>query len=104
MMRQLKKQIAILERIDQLIRLKATGNPRQLANRLEVSEATVFRIIETMKELDAPVFYDMARQSYSYSEPAEFRFGFYLENLDENSQKSLSGGFGLRNMRQLMQF
>ena len=48
-MRQLSKQIALLERMDQLVRLKATGRPKKLAERLQVSEATVFRIIDTMK-------------------------------------------------------
>ncbi len=78
-MKQLTKQIALLERVDQLIRLRATGRPKQLAQRLEVSEATVFRIIDAMKALDAPIYYDPARQSYVYSEPTEFKYGFYLE-------------------------
>ena len=91
-MKQLTKQIALLERVDQLIRLRATGRPKQLARRLEVSEATVFRIIETMKALDAPIYYDLSTQSYCYSEARRFRCGFFLEELDTSTSKDLSGG------------
>ncbi len=103
-MAKLTQQIAVLERIDQLIRLKATGRPKQLADRLEVSEATVFRMIETMKELNAPICYDLARQSYVYTESTNFKCGFYVEELDETSERNLSGGYGFKNMVQLLEF
>ena len=73
----LTKQILLIERVHQLIRLRATGSPKQLAKRLQISEATVFRIIETMKTLKAPIYYDWHQQSYAYSEPMIFRCGFY---------------------------
>lgn len=103
-MRQLSKQIEMLERIDQLIRLKATGRPKQLAERLEVSEATVFRIIETMKTLNAPINYDLTRQSYVYTEKNRFKFGFYIEELDNHSERTFSGGSAFGNLRKLINF
>jgi len=103
-MKQLTKQIALLERVDQLIRLKATGRPKKLAERLEISEATVFRMIETMKELNAPVYYDLSRQSYAYSQPTEFKCGFFVEFLDEKTQRDLSGGSGFNSMKKLLTF
>jgi predicted DNA-binding transcriptional regulator YafY len=102
-MAKLTQQIAVLERIDQLIRLKTTGRPKQLAERLEVSEATVFRMIETMKELNAPICYDLARQSYVYTEATNFKCGFYVEELDETSERNLSGGYGFGNMKRLLE-
>ena len=103
-MKQLTKQIALLERVDQLIRLRATGRPKQLAQRLEVSEATVFRIIDTMKALNAPIYYDLARQSYSYSQATKFKCGFYLEELDRTSEKDFSGGHAYGNLCHLTKF
>ena len=97
-MKSIVKQIALLERVDQLIRLKATGRPSQLAQRLEVSEATVFRMIDTMKELNAPVYYDLARQSYAYAEKTTFKCGFYLEGIDEESKREISGGQAFLNL------
>lgn len=101
-MRNLTKQITLLERIDQLIRLKATGRPKNLADRLEVSEATVYRVIDTMKELNAPILYDISRQSYVYSEPARFKCGFYMEELDEKHQKTVSGGSSFANIQKIL--
>ncbi|MEM7487327.1 MAG: HTH domain-containing protein [Bacteroidota bacterium] len=103
-MRQLAKQIALLERVDQLIRLKATGRPKKLAEKLEVSEATVFRIIETMKELNAPVHYDLARQSYTYSEPTEFKCGFFIMELNNDVGRNLSGGYSYEHLTSLIGF
>lgn len=103
-MSKLTRQIEILERMDQLIRLKATGRPKQLAERLEVSEATVFRMIETMKEMNAPVCYDLARQSYVYTESTRFKCGFYVEELDIVTEKNLSGGCSFSNMKLLLAF
>lgn len=103
-MRQLTKQIALLERVDQLIRLKATGSPKQLAERLQVSEATVFRIIETMKEMNAPVCYNIAIQSYSYTETAKFTCGFFVQELDAIEERSLSGGQNFSNLVKIMKF
>lgn len=91
-MGQLIKQIALLERMDQLIRLKATGSPKQLANRLQVSEATVFRTINAMKELGAPITYELSRQTYAYTQQTTFRCGFFLEELDGYTQEISSGG------------
>ncbi|WP_297793088.1 hypothetical protein [uncultured Eudoraea sp.] len=103
-MKQIVKQLALLERVDQLIRLKATGRPNQLARRLQVSEATVFRIIDTMKEMNAPVCYDLTRQSYIYEAPTKFKCGFYLEVLDEAQEKNLSGGIAFIKMPKLLSF
>ncbi len=103
-MTKLTKQIELMERLDQLIRLKGTGRPKQLAERLEVSEATVFRIIDTMKELRAPICYDLERQSYIYTEKAHFKCGFYVEALDETTERNLSGGYNFGNMELLLKF
>ncbi len=100
-MRQILRHIAILERVDQLIRLKATGRPQQLASKLEVSVATVFRIIDTMKELEAPVTYDPIRQSYVYSELTFFRFGFFRQELSKQDQKRTFGGRSISSLTQM---
>jgi predicted DNA-binding transcriptional regulator YafY len=55
-----------LERIDQLIRLESTGNPKQLVERLNVSERTVYRMINTLKDIGCPVYYNRYRSSYCY--------------------------------------
>ncbi|MEL6867479.1 MAG: HTH domain-containing protein [Bacteroidota bacterium] len=83
------KQIKRLERVDQLIRLKATGTPRQLAIRLEVSERTIYDIITAMKDLGAPIYYSHQRRSYCYEFPVRFQCGVQFE---QSQLGSVRGG------------
>ena len=46
----LLKQIERINHIDHLIRTTSTGTPLQLANKLDVSKATVYRLIAQLKE------------------------------------------------------
>lgn len=93
-----KERINLVERIDQLIRLKATGTPKNLAKRLGLSETSVWRTISEMKEMKAPIVYCMNSQSYIYEEPVRFHFGFYGEELSEKEQKEIEGGVGFNNI------
>ncbi len=74
------QQIALIERIDRLIRMKATGSPKQLSQKLSISKTKLYRVLNTMKELQAPVIYDATLQSFIYEEPVDFSFGFYGEH------------------------
>jgi len=65
-----------IERIDNLIRRKATGSPKDLASRLGVSERTIYDCIDLMKSMDAPIYYCRHSQSYCYDNPVRFSFGF----------------------------
>lgn len=57
-----------IKRLEQLIRLKATGTPDQLAERLRVSKRTVFNLIENLKQMGKNIKYDAHRKSYYYEE------------------------------------
>jgi len=89
------EMLQLVERVDQLIRLKATGNTHRLANRLNISERTAHRLLNTMKDMGAPIYYNNARCSYCYEKEVEFKFGFKLIN---NSAQIIRGGAKLRNV------
>lgn len=69
----IQEQFHLLVRLDQLIRLKATGTPAMLAQRFNVSERTVYYLIVRLKDLGAPVEYCRERESYYYSEGIGFQ-------------------------------
>ncbi len=75
-METMMKHIALIERVDQLIRLEGTGNTDAFAARLDISKTKLYRAIEVMKALQAPIVYDFARQTYRYKEAVRFDFGF----------------------------
>ena len=70
--------------IDQLIRLSATGTPKELANKLDICEASVYNLLFIIKELafeqDADVKFDRCRLLYYYTKPLKLYFGFKLLN------------------------
>ena len=58
------------KRLDDLIRLKATGSLTDLSARFEVSKSTMKRYIREFKEVfGAPVVYDKKEACYIYTEP-----------------------------------
>jgi transcriptional antiterminator len=41
-----------VEQLKWLVQTKSTGNPRQLAQKLEVSERTVYRLLDMLREIE----------------------------------------------------
>lgn len=66
-----------IERLDQLIRLKKTGCPDSLASRLHLSRSTLYRYLDLMKSMGAPITYDLFRESFIYEYPVNFVMGFH---------------------------
>jgi predicted DNA-binding transcriptional regulator YafY len=76
-----------LARIDQLIRIKATGTPVELADKLGISERSVYEYLNLMKDLGAPIKFNSYRQSYYYDEEGYFNISF-LKDEDSGSKKA----------------
>lgn len=85
------KHIELMERIDQLIRLRATGTPVELASRLGVSRTKVYRMINTMKSLNAPIEYNITLQSFVYVQAVGFRFGFFANEINARERHPSAG-------------
>ena len=60
------KYINRLKRIDQLIRLEATGNPKELATKLNISERQLYRYINDLKETGVKIIFNHNINSYTY--------------------------------------
>ena len=73
-------------RIDQLTRQKNTGSPEQLAKKLDLSKSTLYRYLDVMKTMGAPIKYSSYQQSFVYRYPVVFIFGFMREDLSVKSE------------------
>ena len=94
-MQRIVEKKELMERVHLLIKRRATGTPDELAERLQVSRATVHRIMETMKGLGAPILYNFLNQTYEYEHPVDFFFGFINKtDLQEIDGREINGGFG----------
>jgi len=65
-----------IEQMDQLIRQKATGSPRQLAIKIGLSERMIYEYLDVMKEWGAPIEFNTFLRSYCYAYEVKFSFGF----------------------------
>ncbi len=70
----------LLQRIDHLVRTRATGTPQRLAERLQISERHVFRLISDLREQGFPIAYDKQAESYYYSEPVKIEISILVGN------------------------
>lgn len=100
----LLRKIETIQRVDQLIRMQATGTPKNLAKRLEISQASLFRLIDTMKGLNAPICYDLSVQSYVYAEKTFFKCGFFMQELDQRTLQNVDGGTNFLKLGNLIKF
>lgn len=84
-------KISLIDRIHLLAKRKATGTPEELADKLNISPRTVYRLIKEMKELGAPIYYNDIRSSYCYNSRVEFNFGFKILTNSNDSNDILGG-------------
>jgi Predicted transcriptional regulator len=69
------KYLSILKRIDFLTKRKQTGNSKQLAQKLNCSTATIYRYLNDLKSIGAPIAYSKMLGSYYYYQDFELDFG-----------------------------
>jgi ribosomal protein S25 len=62
------EKACIKERIIRLVKLKSTGTPSQMAQKFEISERSVKRIIRELKEEGEVTRFDHNRVSYTDSD------------------------------------
>lgn len=65
-----------IERLDRLIRTKASGTPRDLAKKLKISERSLYYHLKLIKEMGAPVKYSKSRNCYYYEYEGKLILGF----------------------------
>jgi|GraSoiStandDraft_26_1057304.scaffolds.fasta_scaffold956940_1 predicted DNA-binding transcriptional regulator YafY len=72
----MEKYITRMLAVDKLIKRKATGQPKELASKLQVSESTVYRILRLLKEnMGLSIEFSEKQNSYIYrSDSEEFSF------------------------------
>ena len=69
--------LAMMDRLDQLIRMKNTGTPYVLANRLGISQSVLSEYIAYMQRmLNAQIKYNAYTQTYEYVRIPDYYLGF----------------------------
>ena len=79
-----------LSRIDQLIRIKGTGTPSELAGKIGISERSLYDYLKILKEMGAPVKFSRNRGTYYYNEEGRFRISFISKGVEEHLGELIS--------------
>jgi len=76
-----------LERVHNLIRLKSTGRPIEFANKIGISERTLYRILDELRDRGAIIRFSNERSSYYYENSVEIKIHFQIDGPDSISIK-----------------
>lgn len=86
----LKKSLDRVEYLDYLIRRKCTGTPKELAEKLGISERWLYEILNELKhDFDCPIKYSRRRRSYVYT----CKGSLVIEFMSKDEQRSLGAGY-----------
>lgn len=86
------KYIKRLRRIDQLIRLKATGDSTEFAHKIGISRSVLMNNLKEIKELGAPICYDKYRKSYYYEKHKKLVINYVDYEILSEKEKNIKGG------------
>ena len=63
-----------LNRLCDLVRRKATGTPNQLAEKLQISRGTVYKLLEELESYGAEIEYDRSRKCFYFAKEMDIKF------------------------------
>lgn len=79
----MKSLLHRLIRLDYLIHLKSTGTPANCANKIGISERSLYDYLKILKEMGAPIKFSRNRGTYYYNEEGRFRISFIQKHFEE---------------------
>ena len=91
------EQLERLKQMNRLIRDEKTGTPEEFAISLGVSSSHLYRCIDEIKELGAPINFSRSRKTYYYEYDFEMKVSYSIQLITEQTAKKVFGGFSLNN-------
>ena len=73
----MKQYLNLLVELDQFIRTKGTGSPREFAHKMGISERSLYEYLKVLKELGAPIRFSRQEHSYYYEIEGQFYISFF---------------------------
>lgn len=61
------KHIQQLHRLHGMIKLQATGSPREMARRMHISERQLYHLLEQLRDMEAPIRFNRRANTYLYT-------------------------------------
>ncbi len=90
------KTLERLQKIHSLIENECTGSPYELASKLNISERSIYNLIEYLRDFEAEISYDRSRKTYYYRNPFVLNLNISLCVGTENAVTEVLGGSYLK--------
>ena len=91
------EQLERLKQMNRLIKEERTGTPEEFALRLGLSSSHLYRCIDEIKELGAPINFSRSRKTYYYENEFELKVSYSIQLISDRTLKKIVGGFSLKN-------
>lgn len=88
----LLKNVQRYKQLHSLIKRGATGNAKELAYKMGITERQVYNYIQELRDLDIPIQYDTVHSTYYYEKPVHFEFFFGVLPLSDTELNQTEGG------------
>lgn len=88
----MKSLLHRLIRLDYLIHLKSTGTPANCAQKIGISERSLYDYLKILKEMGAPIKFSRNRGTYYYIEDGRFRVSFISEEVCQSVDELIALG------------
>jgi len=72
----MKHYLSLLLQLDLFIRQKGTGSPPEFAQKMGISERSLYEYLKVLKELGAPIRFSRQDHSYYYEVEGQFQISF----------------------------
>ncbi len=80
------------EYLNRLLKMRATGTPKELAFKLGITERAWYKLRDQLvNDLELPIAYCPHRRSYYYTEEGSLEFGF--RKISNREKEQITGGF-----------
>jgi len=80
------------ESVHKAIKNKITGTPKEIAEKLEISRASLYNYIDDLKNIGAEVEYNRSSQHFFYKNGFNLKIIIEKNLLDEIEMKNTKGG------------
>lgn len=75
-----------MEKLHTLILQKKTGTPKELAQRLGISRASLYSLIDEFNSLNLPVVYSRKYETFYYEREVKLTVSFKVEFIDDEDE------------------
>ncbi|HEY6914690.1 MAG TPA: HTH domain-containing protein [Paludibacter sp.] len=87
------KNINRVEKLHSLILKEKTGTPKELAESLGISRATLYVLIDELNSLNMQVNYSRKHETFYYEQEVKLTLSFKVETIDNPTElRKINGG------------